>query len=102
MLAQAIPMYDRSKIEEVLSAVRGVTADQVVQISEHFAGYFDELGITITLKRDTSDAEVRELKDRILAALSRASPPFAWTVLFQRDDEGAGVLFPDGLFTGEE
>ena len=47
MLAQAIPIYDRSKIEEVLSAVHGVTADQVVQISEHFAGYFDELGITI-------------------------------------------------------
>jgi hypothetical protein len=73
-----------------------------VQISEHFAGYFDELGITITLKRDTSDAEVRELKDRILAALSRVSLPFTWLVFFQRDGNGAGVLLPDGLFTGEE
>lgn len=94
-------MYDRLKVEEVVSAVRAVTTDHAVQISEHFAGYFDELGITVALKNDTSDSQVRELKDRILATLSRVSMLFRWMVLFQRDGQGGDVLFPDGLFTAE-
>ena len=92
-------MYDRSKVEEVVSAVRAVSTEYAVQTSEHFAGYFDELGITVALKSDTSDAQVRESKDRVV--VSRISMPFRWMVLFQRDGEGAGVLFPDGLFTAE-
>ena len=84
-----------------LSAVRAATTEYGVQISEHFAGYFDELGMTVALKSDTSDAQVRELKDRVFAAVSRVSMPFRWIVFFQRDGEGAGVLFPDGLFTAE-
>jgi len=97
-----IGMYDRSKVDEVLSAVRSAESDHVLRISEHFAGYFDELGITVSVKADTSDDEIRDLKNRIAAVLSRLETPFRWMVLFERDGgEGAGVLFPDGLFTGE-
>ena len=64
-------------------------------------GYFDELGITVALKADTSDAQVQKLKDKVFAALSQVAMPFQWMVIFQRDGEGAGTLFPDGLFTGD-
>jgi hypothetical protein len=102
MLAQpAILIYDRSKVEEIVSAVRAVTTEHAVQVSEHFAGYFDELGITVALKADTSDAQVQKLKDKVFAALSQVAMPFQWMVIFQRDGEGAGTLFPDGLFTGD-
>jgi hypothetical protein len=95
-------MYDHSKVDELLSAVRSAKSDHVLRISEHFAGYFDELGITVSVKADTSDDEIRDLKNQIATVLSRLEVPFRWMVLFERDGgEGAGVLFPDGLFTGE-
>ncbi|HLX83487.1 MAG TPA: hypothetical protein VKR59_06295 [Terriglobales bacterium] len=94
-------MYDRSKVEEVVSAVRAVTTEHAVQVSAHFAGYFDELGITVALKTDTSDSQVQRLKDKVLTALSQVAMPFQWLVIFQRDGKGAGTLFPDGLFTGD-
>src|SRR5438309_784921 len=96
-------MYDQSKVDELLSAIRsGAKSDCVEKVSEHFAGYFDELGITISVKADTPDEEIRDLKNRITAVLSRFESPFRWMVLFQRDGKSAGVLFPDGLFTGAE
>lgn|ERR1700687_2720532 len=93
-------MYDPSKVEELLTAVRGSKSDCVQQISEHFAGYFDELGITVSVKDDTPDDSIRDLKNKISTALSRFDVPFRWMVSFQREGKSAGVLFPDGLFTG--
>lgn len=94
-------MYDQPKIDELVSAIRSsATADCVQEVSEHFAGYFDELGITVSVKPDTLDEEIREVKNTIASVLSRFEIPFRWMVLFQRDGKSAGVLFPDGLFTG--
>jgi hypothetical protein len=59
------------------------------------------LAITVALKTDTSDAQVQKLKDKVLAALSQMAMPFQWLVIFQKDGEGAGTLFSDGLFTGD-
>jgi hypothetical protein len=96
-------MYDQSKVDELLSAIRsGAKSDCVEKVSEHFAVYFDELGITISVKADTPDEEIRDLKNRITTVLSRFESPFRWMVLFQRNGKSAGVLFPDGLFTGAE
>ena len=58
-------MYDPAKVEEILTAVRGSESDCVQQISEHFAGYFDELGITVSVKDDTTDDSIRDLKNKI-------------------------------------
>jgi len=94
-------MYDGSKIEAVVSAVRKVaTADCVLQVSEHFAVYFDELGITVSVRDDTSDEDVRELKNKLFPVLAGFTMPFLWVMDFQRRGKSAGVLFPNGLFTG--
>ena len=93
-------MYDPAKVEEILTAVRGSKSDCVQQVSEHFAGYFDELGITVSVKDDTTDDSIRELKNEISTTLSRFDTPFRWMVAFHREGKSAGVLFPDGLFTG--
>lgn len=93
-------MYDPAKVEEILTAVHGCKADCVQQISEHFAGYFDEIGITVSVKDDTTDDSLRDLKNKMSTALARIDTPFGWMVAFQREGKSAGVLFPDGLFTG--
>ncbi len=93
-------MYDPAKVDEILTAVRGLKSNCVQQISEHFAGYFDELGITVSFKNDTTDDSIRDLKNKISTRLSGFHSPFRWMVAFQREGKSAGVLFPDGLFTG--
>lgn len=65
-------MYDQSQIAVLTSAVRTALSDPLVlEVADHFAGYFDELGITITVKPETSDEQVRELKQRITPLLSQ-------------------------------
>ena len=72
-------MHNQSKIDELVSAVRNVAASNwVLQVAEHFAGYFDELGITVSVKGDTSDDEIRDLRNRIAPALARIQTPFRW------------------------
>jgi hypothetical protein len=94
-------MYDQSKVAEFVSAVSSAAISNcVLQVSEHFAGYFDELGVTILVKGDTSDDELRGLKNEIALRLAPLQMPFRWMVLFRRGEKSAGVLFPDGLFTG--
>jgi hypothetical protein len=96
-------MYDQPKINEFVLAIRsGAKSDCVEQVSEHYAVYFDELGITVSVKTDTSDDEIRDLKNKIVFATSHFEVPFRWMVLFQRDGKPAGDLFPDGLFTGAQ
>lgn len=92
-------MYDQSQIAVLTSAVRTALSDPLVlEVADHFAGYFDELGITITVKPETSDEQVRELKQRITPLLSQQQP-FKWLVMFRRQGKQIAVLFPDGLFT---
>jgi hypothetical protein len=94
-------MYSQSKVDEAVSAVRRIaTGSLVLKVSEHFAGYFDELGITISLDGSASVDEIRDLKNRVAPELIQMKMPFQWMVLFEKDGKSAGVLFPDGLFTG--
>ena len=93
-------MYERSQADAFTTAVRDAIDDpDVVDVSDHIAGYFDELGITITVKPETTDDQIRSLKERIAPVLFESHPPFRWIVMFQRGAKQVGVLFPDGLFT---
>jgi hypothetical protein len=95
-------MYDKSKIVRLMARVREVANQPfVLTVSDHFAGYFDELGITIAVKPDTSAAQIVNLKDRISPVLASAQLPCKWMVMFTRGAKSVGELFPDGLFTGE-
>lgn len=99
--SRARPMYDKQKIEEMVSTVRNALVDErVSQITDHFAGYFDELGITVAMKDSTLDEEIRELKNKLLPVVAELQMPFLWMVTFQRAGKSAATLFPDGLFTG--
>ena len=95
-------MYDRSQVALLTTAIRTAISDpSVLEVSDHFAGYFDELGITITIKPDTPDDQVRTLKERIEPVLLGSHQPFQWIVMFRRGGKQIGVLFPNGLFTME-
>ena len=95
-------MYDRSQVEVFTKTIRTALNDPcVVDVSDHFAGYFDELGITVTVKPETPDDQIRSLKERIAPVLFQSHQPFRWIVMFLRGGKQIGVLFPAGLFTME-
>ena len=95
-------VYDRSQVNAFTTAIRAALSDpNVVDVSDHFAGYFDELGITIMVTPETPDDQVRSLKERIEPLLFQNRQPFQWIVMFHRGGKQIGVLFPDGLFTME-
>ncbi len=92
-------MYDQTQVARVVGVVRvTLRSDAVVSVTDHFAGYFDELGITVTVKPTTSQQEVLSLKDKAASVLLQQSLPFKWMLMFYRDGKQVGVLFPDGLF----
>jgi hypothetical protein len=89
--------------DQLMAAVRTLLSNQpsVLSIADHFAVYFNELGITVELAPNISDAEVALLKDEVAAILIGTTLPFAWILRFRRNGKSAGELFPDGFFTGE-
>ena len=90
------------RIALLVTSLRSTLSDPlVVGVSDHFAGYFDELGITITVKPDTPDEHVRTLKEKIAPILFQHPQPFKWMVMFQREGKQIAAFFPDGLFTLE-
>ena len=88
------------KLDELMPRVReALNRPSVLAVKDHFAGYFNELGITVELESNTPDAEVALLKDRVAPVMKAAQLPFEWMVSFRRTGKSAGIYFPDGLFT---
>ena len=93
---------NQSHLAPLTSAVRAAISDScVISVTDHVAGYFDELGITITVKPETPDDQVRMVKEKITPALFGSRQQVKWVVIFQRGGKQIGVLFPDGLFALE-
>jgi hypothetical protein len=88
-----------SPVDQVLDDVR-VIADWpfVRSVEDHFAGYFNELGITINLTDDASNFDVIQLRNKVLAYLKNASVEleleFTWQVSFWRNLQQIVLLFP--------
>jgi hypothetical protein len=80
-------MYDEKVIRDLVARVRYAAGPTVVSVEEHFAGSWDELGITITLEPGVSDDQVEELRVRIHEVMYLRSLPFTWIVMFQRGGE---------------
>src|SRR6266404_4221746 len=96
-------MHDETQIRQLLDRIRATATDSfVVSISDHVAGYFDELGITIEVDTYTKDSQVAALSRKLAALLLPEQLPSKWMVMFSRNGQSAGVLFPDGMFTGPE
>jgi hypothetical protein len=99
-------MYDKNRVEEIVTALRHrLSGPIVVDIKEHFAGYFDELGITVELASKATHENMLALKEKAVSYLLPGVPhdkePFKWTLKFRRAGK-EGVLFPDGMFVVEK
>jgi hypothetical protein len=65
-------MYNESQIALLRAAVRETAIQPyVVEVDDHFAGYFDELGITITVKPNTTDREIETLTEEVSDSLRK-------------------------------
>ena len=58
-------------------------------------GYWDELGITITVEPGVSDDQIEELRVRILDVMYLRSLPFTWIVMFRRGGKSLDPLIKE-------
>lgn len=80
-----------------------VIADRpfVEAVENHFAGYFNELGITVKLRPEASDEDVISLQNQLLEFFTSAhevrTSGFTWLVMFSRGGKSLRSLFPGDL-----
>ncbi len=88
-------MYDESQITTLMNAVRETARHpEVMEIREHFAGYWDELGITVVVSPHMQDEAITTIKERIADTLAQHRLPFKWIVMFERNGKMVNVLVP--------
>ena len=70
----------------------------VEEVENNFAGYFNELGITIKLRPEASDEDVIALQNELLAFFNSTyevrPAGFTWLVKFTRGGKSLRSLFP--------
>jgi hypothetical protein len=73
----------------------------VEAVENSFAGYFDELGITVKFRPDASDEDVISLQNELLEFFNSTyevlPPGFTWLVKFSRGNKSLRSLFPGDL-----
>lgn len=80
-----------------------VIADRpfVEAVENNFAGYFNELGITVKLRPEANDEDVISLQNQLLAFFNSTDElrpsGFTWLVKFSRGDKNLRSLFPGDL-----
>lgn len=95
-------MYDSKAILTLMAKVReAAQGPLVLSVTEHFAGYFDELGITIELHTDASKDQIAALRRVVYAAMSQTKVPFKWIVMFRQEKQSVGELVPNDPLGGE-
>jgi len=100
-------MYDKNRMDEIMTALRQIlSGPKVVEIKEHFAGYFDELGVTVVLASESTHEDMLALKEKaasyLLPGVPHSNEPFKWMLKFRREGKEEGILFPDGMFVMEK
>jgi hypothetical protein len=94
---------ERMSVGARLIAEVCVIADRpfVEAVENNFAGYFDELGITVNLRPEASDEDVIALQNQLLAFFNSTyevrPPGFTWLVKFSRGGKSLRSLFPGDL-----
>lgn len=83
----------------LIAEICALTAKPFVEtVENHFAGYMDELGVTVRLRPDTSDEDVIALQNEMLAYFNATAasrePGFTWLVQFTRGGTSLRSLFP--------
>jgi hypothetical protein len=98
-------MSERDRLERMAAGARLISdvcsvADKpfVEAVENNFAGYFNELQITVKLRPDASDEDVIALQNRLLALLNSTyevtASGLTWLVKFSRGDQALRSLFP--------
>jgi hypothetical protein len=94
-------MYDEKAIPPLMAKLReAAQAPLVLSVTDHFAGYFDELGITIEVHPAASEEQIVGLRRQIYAVMSRTKVPFKWIVMFRQGKKSVGELVPNDPFGG--
>ena len=92
-------MYDEAKYSEVVSGVKSrASRPSVLEVRDHFAGYFDELGLWVQFRDGTSDQEVIEVGNELLTYLNDVLPrnneSFRWILSVERGRDTLDVIVP--------
>ncbi len=89
-------MYSEAQIAALMKAVRETATDAyVAEISEHFAGYYDELGITITVLPGTANRDIEALSQRVSNTLRNHRVGFGWILMIERAGRQVSVAASD-------
>lgn len=91
--------YTEATYSAVVSKAKAMCDCSFVEtVEDHYAGYWDELGLFIKLRDDAADADVIVLRNGLLNLLEQVLPKgkadFTWQVGFVRDGKTIEVLFP--------
>ncbi|CAG7856979.1 hypothetical protein MCAMS1_01666 [biofilm metagenome] len=86
-------------IERILSDVNSIASrDFVRDIEDHYAAYFDELGITVNLVELATVTEWQKLAEDLLEYLNKELPrgndQFKWILSFWQNLRQVGLFFP--------
>jgi hypothetical protein len=90
-------VYDEAKYNEVVSGVRSrASRPSVLEVRDHFAGYFDELGLWVQFRDGTPDQEVIAIGNELLVYLNDVLPRnnewFRWMLSLERGKDTLDVL----------
>ena len=85
--------------DQLLAEVKELAAPPLVEaVEEHFAGYFNEMGITLQLAEQATDESIVELRNKMLAcmevATARLKIDFTWQVSMYRAQKQVVLIFP--------
>lgn len=92
--------YEPERIEHVISELKRIAENGsgVRDIEDHFAGYFDELGINVNLLPECDDEAWSNIAIQMLlflnSALPKDNPHFPWILSFWRNLVQVGLFFP--------
>ncbi|MEQ1544001.1 hypothetical protein [Methyloglobulus sp.] len=91
--------HDEVIISRVLMGVSSIANRPLVRnIEDHYAAYFDELGITVNLTDQSTEMEWQELAIDLLDFLNKELPKnndhFRWILSFWHKLRQVGLFFP--------
>jgi hypothetical protein len=95
-------MYDDKAIQPLMAKLReAAKGSLVISVTDHFAGYYDELGITINVHGDAPEDQIAALRRQVYAVMSQANVPFKWIVMFRQGRKSVGELVPNDPLGGD-
>jgi hypothetical protein len=92
-------VFDVAKYNQVVTGVRSrASISSVLEVRDHFAGYFNELGLWVQFREGTPDREVIEVGNDLLVYLNEVLPRdnewFRWILSLERGQQTLDVVLP--------